>query len=70
MPANANPMPDFRIELSHFPDRVLGWEWVTYSPGDTELTMHHGGLHYDSPGAALNAARAYMASRAADRFIR
>jgi hypothetical protein len=62
--------PDFRIELSHFPDRLLSWEWVTYDPQNVETTMHHGGAHYDSPDAALTAARDYMASRAADRFIR
>ena len=61
---------DFRIELSHFADRLLAWEWVTYSPQDVESTMHADGAHYDSPDAALQAAKQYMQNRAAQRFIR
>jgi hypothetical protein len=62
-------MPNFRIELSHFADRTLAWEWVTYAPSDVESTMHHGGVHYDSPDAALQAAKQYMQNRAAtDRW--
>jgi hypothetical protein len=63
-------MPDFRIELTHFAYRLFAWEWVTYDPRDTESTMHHGGAHYDSPDAALQAAKQYMQNRAAQRFIR
>jgi hypothetical protein len=63
-------MPDFRIELSHFPDRTLAWEWVTYDPQNVETTLHLGGAHYDSPDAALQAAKQYMQNRAAQRFIR
>jgi hypothetical protein len=61
---------DFRIELTHTPERLLSWTWATYDPRDVESTMHHGGQRFDSPGCALTAARDYMASRAADRFIR
>jgi hypothetical protein len=57
---------DFRIELSHFADRMLPWEWVTYNPQDVESTMHAGGAHYDSPDAALQAAKQYMQNRAAN----
>jgi hypothetical protein len=57
---------DFRIELSHFTDRTLAWEWTTYSPDDVELTLHHGGAHYATPADALKAAEAYMANRAAN----
>ena len=59
-------MPDFRIELSHFPDRTLAWEWVTYNPQDVESTMHAGGAHYAGPAAALKAAEACMQNRAAN----
>jgi hypothetical protein len=57
-------MPDFRIELSHFPDRIFAWEWVTYDPRDVESTLHYGGAHYASPADALKAAQGYMANRA------
>lgn len=61
--------PDFRIELSHFSDRTLAWEWVTYDPRDVESTMHHGGKNYETPDAALQAAKQYMQNRAAtDRW--
>ena len=53
-------MLDFRIELSHFADRVLPWEWVTYAPRDVELTLHCGGKNYETPAAALSAALEYM----------
>jgi hypothetical protein len=46
-------MLDFRIELSHFADRVLPWEWVTYAPRDVESTLHCGGKNYETPAAAL-----------------
>jgi hypothetical protein len=60
----------YKIELTHFAYRLLAWEWVTHDPRDTESTMHHGGAHYDSPDAALQAAKQYMQNRAAQRFIR
>jgi hypothetical protein len=34
-------MLDFGIELSHFPDRTLAWEWVTYDPRNVKMTLHH-----------------------------
>ena len=58
--------PDFRIELSHFPDRALAWEWVTYDPQNVETTMHHVGAHFATPADALKAAEAYMANRVAN----
>jgi hypothetical protein len=61
--------PDFRIELSRFPDRTLAWDWVTYNPQNVETTLHHGGTHYATPADALKAAEAYMANRTAtDRW--
>ena len=59
-------MPDFRIELSHFPDRMLPWEWVTYNPQNVETTLHCGGKNYETPDAALQAAKQYMQNRAAN----
>ena len=61
---------DFRIELTHTPERLLSWTWATYDPRDVESTMHHGGSHFDSPDAALQAAKQSMQNRAAQRFIR
>jgi hypothetical protein len=58
--------PDFRIELSRFPDRARAWEWVTYDPQNVETTLHHGGTHYATPAEALKAAEAYMANRTAN----
>jgi hypothetical protein len=60
-------MPDCKIELIHFADRVLGWTWAVSDPRDA-ATLHQGGQWFDSPGAALTAARDYMASRAAERW--
>jgi hypothetical protein len=59
---------DFRIELSHFTDRILAWEWVTYAPPDVESTLHRGGAHYASPADALKAAEAYMANQSCRQF--
>ena len=59
-------MPDFRIELSHFADRTLAWEWVTYAPSDVESTMHHGGARFASSADALKAAQEYMTNRSAN----
>jgi D-tyrosyl-tRNA(Tyr) deacylase len=58
--------PDFRIELSHFPDRTLAWEWVTYNPQNVETILHCGGTHYATSADALKAAEAYMANRVAN----
>jgi hypothetical protein len=42
--------PDFRIELSRFPDRARAWEWITYDPRDVESTLHHGRAALRNPG--------------------
>jgi hypothetical protein len=63
-------MLDFRIELNHHGDGVMSWQWTCYDPRSPETTMHNDNQWFDSPGAALASARAYLANKAADRFIR
>jgi hypothetical protein len=53
-------MPDFRIELSHFADCMLPWQWTTYNPQRVESTLHCNGKNYETPAAALSAALEYM----------
>jgi hypothetical protein len=53
-------MLDFRIELSHFADRTLPWQWATYNPQRVEMTLHCNEKNYETPAAALRAALEYM----------
>jgi hypothetical protein len=61
-------MEDFVIVLTHTSDRILSWSWSCYDPRNRAKTEHQGAF-YDSPSAALFAARAFLANfGATERF--
>jgi hypothetical protein len=61
-------MEDFVIVLAHTSDRILSWSWTCYDPRSRAKTEQAGGS-YDSPSAALFAARAFLANYGAtERF--